>query len=76
MSKRSANSTGNGSANHSPHGSAAAAADTPPRGLVCPDCACRHFFVIYTRQRPDRIVRRRECRHCGRKILTVERLIA
>lgn len=45
------------------------------RGLECPSCGCHHFYVVYTRRREDRIVRRRECRHCGRKILTVERAI-
>ncbi len=45
------------------------------RGLECPGCGCHHFYVIYTRKREERIVRRRECRHCGRKVLTVERLV-
>lgn len=45
------------------------------RGLECPGCGCHHFYVIYTRKREERIVRRRECRHCNRKILTVEKLI-
>ncbi len=35
------------------------------RGLECPECQCHHFYVIYTRKREERIVRRRECRHCG-----------
>jgi transcriptional regulator NrdR family protein len=42
-------------------------------GLVCRNCGCRHFFVIYTRARPGRIMRRRECRHCGRRITTTEK---
>jgi len=46
-----------------------------PAGLVCPRCGCRHFRVVYVRKRPGgRIVRRRECRYCGRRILTVETL--
>jgi transcriptional regulator NrdR family protein len=45
-----------------------------PRGLECPRCGCRHFRVIYTRAAwGGRIVRRRECRHCGRRITTHER---
>lgn len=48
---------------------------TDVRGLECPECGCRHFYVIYTRRRQDRIVRRRQCRHCGRLVLSVERLI-
>jgi len=43
-------------------------------GLECPACGCRHFFVIYTRPTPGgRIRRRRECRHCGRRITTYEK---
>ncbi len=44
-------------------------------GLACPRCGCRHFHVIYTRARwGGRIVRRRECRHCGRRVTTTERV--
>ncbi|HSV29636.1 MAG TPA: hypothetical protein VLL76_08750 [Candidatus Omnitrophota bacterium] len=43
------------------------------RGLSCPACGCRHFFVIYTRRAlGGRLMRRRECRHCGRRITTCE----
>ncbi len=43
-------------------------------GLHCRTCHCRHLFVVYTRARPGgRIVRRRECRHCGTRLTTVER---
>jgi len=43
------------------------------RGLVCPRCGCQHFWVVYTRASwGNRIVRRRECRHCGRRITTTE----
>ena len=35
-------------------------------GLQCRACGCRHFRVIYTRRTwGNRIMRRRECRHCG-----------
>jgi len=45
------------------------------KGLVCRNCGCRHFFVVYTRPATKgRIVRRRECRHCGRRSRTTERL--
>lgn len=45
-----------------------------PRGLICPKCGCRHFSVIYTRARAGGlIIRRRECRHCGRRMTTSER---
>ncbi len=48
--------------------------DERPVGLECPDCGCRHFYVVYTRPTPNgRIMRRRQCRHCGRRITTFEK---
>ena len=45
------------------------------RGLKCPACGCRHFTVVYTRpSTQDRVIRRRECRNCRRRISTVERV--
>ncbi|MFW6125104.1 MAG: hypothetical protein ACOC46_03055 [Pirellulales bacterium] len=42
-------------------------------GLICRGCGCRHFRVLYTRSvAGSRIMRRRECRHCGRRITTHE----
>ena len=42
-------------------------------GLVCRKCGCRHFCVIYTRPAPDgKVTRRRECRHCGKRMTTIE----
>ena len=41
-------------------------------GIVCRTCGCRHFWVLYVRPRPGRVIRRRECRNCGRRITTVE----
>lgn len=47
-----------------------------PKGLRCAGCGCGHFRVVYTRQaRSERVVRRRECRHCGRRMTTIERPI-
>lgn len=47
-----------------------------PRGLRCPRCGCQHFRVIYTRSAwGGRILRRRECRHCGRRMTTHEKPI-
>ena len=44
------------------------------RGIRCPACGCGHWRVIYTRPSSgSRLVRRRECRHCGRRIVTYER---
>jgi transcriptional regulator NrdR family protein len=43
------------------------------RGLACPGCGCAHFRVLYTRRSiGGRILRRRECRHCGRRVTTYE----
>lgn len=43
------------------------------RGLVCPQCGCRHFEVLYTRRaHGGKLIRRRACRHCGRRITTSE----
>jgi hypothetical protein len=43
------------------------------RGLECPRCGCQHFHVLYTRAAiGGRILRRRECRHCGRRVTTYE----
>jgi len=43
------------------------------RGLECRWCGCKHFRVVYTRPTwGGRILRRRECRHCGNKLNTVE----
>ena len=45
--------------------------ETP--GLTCRTCGCRHFIVVYTRPIPGGILRRRQCRNCGRRITTRER---
>jgi len=46
------------------------------RGLECRNCGCKHFRVIYARPyRGGCLVRRRECRHCGRRITTWEKAI-
>ena len=44
------------------------------RGLECRYCGCKHFRVIYTRATwGGRIMRRRECRHCGKRVTTWEK---
>lgn len=46
-----------------------------PRGILCPRCGCGHFEVVYTRRIPGGAIRRRrECRHCGRRVTTTERM--
>jgi len=48
--------------------------DADQRGLICRRCGCGHFRVIYTRPAlGGRIVRRRECRHCGKRLITWEK---
>lgn len=42
-------------------------------GIVCPVCHCRHFRVLYTRKVRRGIKRRRECRHCGKRLSTIEK---
>ena len=50
---------------------------TPKRGLECPQCGCAHFRVLYTRRASGgRLLRRRECRYCGRRITTYEQSAA
>ena len=44
-------------------------------GLVCRQCGCRHFLTVYTRPRGETIVRRKQCRHCGRHIATREKIV-
>jgi transcriptional repressor NrdR len=44
------------------------------RGVRCPQCNCAHLPVLETRKLPGgRIMRRRECRHCGKRFSTYER---
>ena len=46
------------------------------RGLQCPRRECGHFHVVYTRLAAGgRTMRRRRCRHCGRRITTYEQSI-
>ena len=46
-----------------------------PRGIQCPKCGCGHFEVVYTRRIPGGAIRRRrECRYCGRRVTTTERM--
>jgi len=43
------------------------------RGLRCPACGCGHLRVVYTRPGwGERVIRRRECRHCARRFTTTE----
>lgn len=44
----------------------------PPVGVPCPKCGCCDTRVYYTRRRPRQVMRRRECRACGKKFTTRE----
>jgi transcriptional regulator NrdR family protein len=42
-------------------------------GLECRRCGCQHLAVLYTRRRSGgKIMRRRQCRHCGTRMTTYE----
>ena len=41
-------------------------------GLTCARCGCADLRVLNTRPSPGRIVRYRQCRHCGRRVTTYE----
>lgn len=43
-----------------------------PMGLTCPRCGCADLRVRNTRHSQSRIVRYRECRHCGKYLTTYE----
>ena len=43
------------------------------RGIQCPKCDCRHFRTVRTTPRDGRIRREKTCRHCGYKVVTVEK---
>ena len=42
------------------------------RGIECPDCGCRMWWVETTRPADGVITRYRVCRHCGRRKTTIE----
>lgn len=41
-------------------------------GLICPRCGCRDFTTVKTIQGDGHVQRRRQCRHCGERITTIE----
>ena len=42
--------------------------------MTCPRCGCRHLLMANIRRTAKRIVWTRECRYCGRRIVTSEPL--
>ncbi len=59
----------------SPEEVAAMGGARPLRGLECRDCGCADFSVIQTRKQEGQIYRQRACRHCGRRVTTIEKVI-
>lgn len=56
------------------------------KGLACPDCGCSHLVdenanyrraldVLNSRDGVGSVRRTRICRHCGRRIVTVEKIV-
>ena len=41
-------------------------------GLTCPACKHHEWSVYYTRQKQDKVFRRRRCTNCGRLVNTIE----
>ena len=55
----------------------ATAKSAPHRGLECPGCGCSRSRVLYTRSAwGGRLLRRRACLHCGRRVTTYEQSAA
>jgi DNA-directed RNA polymerase subunit RPC12/RpoP len=49
-------------------------ADDDAPGIRCPRCGCRDLRRAYTRQVPGAARRARDCRHCGKRVITLERV--
>lgn len=45
---------------------------SPEPGLECPQCGCKDLRTIRTTKMRNKIHRRKECRHCGRRVMSVE----
>lgn len=41
-------------------------------GIPCPECGCRHHDTYGTKKIGTRVMRYRECRHCGQRFTTYE----
>ncbi len=54
---------------------AAMSEQSEKQGVACPTCGCRHLDVLYTRLGYRSRQRVRLCRHCGRRILTKEKIV-
>lgn len=55
---------------------AAEKAEATAKGLTCPKCGCRRMPAVYSKPKDGgKVQRQRECRDCGRKIVTIERIL-
>ena len=45
------------------------------KGIVCSRCGGRHFYTVYTRARASSILRLKQCRYCGRRVYTKEKIL-
>ena len=41
-------------------------------GIECRGCGCRQFYVVFVRHFAGCVRRTRECRNCGRRLVTKE----
>jgi hypothetical protein len=44
-------------------------------GILCPGCGSGRLRVLYTRPKPGSTLRAKQCRQCGRKVLTAEQVV-
>ncbi len=45
------------------------------QGVECPNCGCRHFYVLLTLRRAQSVICVRRSRHCSRLLVSHERVI-
>jgi len=43
-------------------------------GIECPKCGCRHLHIYKTVPKGTLVKRRRQCRNCGHRLGTTERI--
>lgn len=53
---------------------AAAARAEASAGIECPKCGCRDWRVYKSGPKGSVVRRRRECRHCGHRLATIEKI--
>lgn len=43
-------------------------------GIGCPQCGCCHWYTLKTSHVGTHVKRLKQCRHCGHKVVTRERM--